>query len=162
MCCLVSSEDPATGDIQRWSWKCQQCYKEWGSDQIISRCCSLALYYISDVFLFWLFSNKSIYSAKNKLCVLKASRRYVSVLSFPLRKESQNCPFSELVPGSQQDPRRAGSPALPPCTTSCGETLGSGNSRAGSSLCPAAAWQGAWTSLLTTSYFSFLICKIGE
>ncbi|XP_070425072.1 fibroblast growth factor receptor 4 isoform X3 [Equus przewalskii] len=47
--------------------------------------------------------------------------------------------------GSQQNRRRAGSTARPPRTTYSGEALGSGNSRAGSSLCCAPAWRRAST-----------------
>lgn len=66
------------------------------------------------IFFFWLFSNKFLYSAKSKLCVLRANSRYFSILCLAPRKESPNCSFCELVPGSQQDPGRAGSRAQLP------------------------------------------------
>lgn len=85
---------------------------------------------------FLLFRNKFIYSAKNKSCVLRVNRRYVSILCLPPRKESQNCPFCELVPRSQQDQCRAGSPAHPltPLYNLLCRSLGLCNSRPASSL----------------------------
>lgn len=51
----------------------------------------------------WPFGNKFMYSAKNKLCVLRGNRRHVSILRFPPRTELPNCPVCELVPGPQRD-----------------------------------------------------------